>query len=178
MEECKAIYSHTTILGCNYRRRSTILSIMVSQSTRMEAFQFIHMKLCNDDKRVMFSIFGQYSLKRTIELDHSLLISFHGIRKSLIRSRTSEEIRTCMVRYDEELSLTDPWLCLIMSLQLLHYVVEIMLLKSLWFNDRFYSFLYSNALGLYNPKTFSTYIIQNGTKWSIRKACGRRVKWK
>jgi len=82
-------------------RRWTMLSITYCRSTQMEAFRFTHMKLQNDDMRVMFSIFGQYSSKSPIELDHSLLISFHGIQEGLIRSRTSEEIGTCMVRSDE-----------------------------------------------------------------------------
>ena len=68
---------------------------------------FTQMKLQNDDVRIMFSIFGQYSSKGLIELDTPLVTSFNDILECLIRPRIYEEIRACMeIRY-EEFSLTN-----------------------------------------------------------------------
>jgi len=51
----------------------------------VEYCQFTQMKLWNDDDmRTMFYVFGEYSSKGSIELDVSLVISFHDIIKNLI----------------------------------------------------------------------------------------------
>jgi hypothetical protein len=77
-----------TVYGVEYRCPST-------DST--ESVRFIQMKLMNnDDVRTMFSIFGQYSTRGTIELDASLVISVEQIQKSLIRPKKSEEIRALL----------------------------------------------------------------------------------
>jgi hypothetical protein len=53
----------------------------------------------------MLLIFCQYSSKEPIELDASLVRSFEDFQKSLIRLRSYEEIKTCMNRSHEDLSL-------------------------------------------------------------------------
>jgi len=46
------------------------------------------MKLRNDDMRTMFSTFGKYISKGTIDLDTFLVKSFEDIRESLIFLKT------------------------------------------------------------------------------------------
>jgi hypothetical protein len=67
------------------------------------------MKLQNDDNvKTMFSKVDHHSLKEPIELDASLVMSFQIIHESLIWPKTYEEIKVCMDRPDEDLSLVDP----------------------------------------------------------------------
>ena len=66
------------------------------------------MKLINDDDvRTMFSIFGQYSTRRLIELDASLVKSVEQIQKSLIPPRNYVQIRVVLDVLDEDISLVD-----------------------------------------------------------------------
>jgi len=66
------------------------------------------MKLMNDDDvRNMFSIFGQYNTRGSIELDASLGISVEHIKQSLIQSRNYKEIRALMDAPDEDINLDD-----------------------------------------------------------------------
>jgi hypothetical protein len=67
--------------------------------------RFDQMKLHNDDDvRTMFSIFA----KRPNKLDASLVRSFKDIRKSLIRIRNYEDIRSLMDILDIYVRLSDP----------------------------------------------------------------------
>jgi len=84
-----------------YRRPSTDSS---------ESLRFSRMKLKNnDDVRTVFSIFCQYSTRGPIEFDASLVRFVEEIRKSLIRTRTYEEIRALLEAPYEEFSLDDLW---------------------------------------------------------------------
>lgn len=85
-----------------------MLSIIVHQTSQMEAMRvenveyhgpsnisngsvwFTHMKLKKDNNvRIMFLIFGQYSSKEPIELDASMVRYFEDFQKSLIRLMTT-----------------------------------------------------------------------------------------
>jgi len=55
----------------------------------------------------MFLIFGEYSFKGPIELNAYLARPFKDIQKCFIRTKTYEEIMTCMLVSYEEVSLTD-----------------------------------------------------------------------
>lgn len=67
--------------------------------------QFNQMMLMNDDDvRTMFSIFGQYSTKGTIELESSLFRFIEENQKSLLRLRNNEDIRVLLEEPDEELN--------------------------------------------------------------------------
>jgi len=57
----------------------------------------------------MFSIFGQYSTRRLIELDASLVKSVEQIQKSLIPPRNYVQIRVVLDVLDEDISLVDMW---------------------------------------------------------------------
>jgi len=63
-----------------------VLSIVVRQSTQMDAF--ISPVRNSDDVIIMFSIVGLYDSKRLIELDATLMKYDHVIRASFIRSKT------------------------------------------------------------------------------------------
>ena len=71
---------------------------------------FAQMKLKNDnDVRTMFSIFSQHIIKGPIKIDTSLVRYVEDIQKSLIQLKDYKEIKNCMDRLDEDLSLVDPW---------------------------------------------------------------------
>jgi len=98
---------------------------------------FSRMKLVNDDDvRTMVSIFSQYSIKGSIELDTPLVRSVEEIQKSLIRLRNYEEIMALMKEPNEEISLADLWSIMfyfITCFMLLYYVVKInIFMVSLW----------------------------------------------
>jgi hypothetical protein len=85
--------------GVEYRRPST-------DSAR--SVRFSRMKLVNnDDVSVMFSIFGQYNTKGSIDLDASLVKSVEQIQKCLIRPRNYEEIRVLLDALHEDINLVD-----------------------------------------------------------------------
>jgi len=86
--------------GVEYRRPSTDSAGSV---------RFTRMKLINNDEmRTMFSIFGQFSTRGSIELDALLVRSVEKIHKSLIRSMNYEEIRALMDAPHEDINLDDP----------------------------------------------------------------------
>lgn len=93
------------------------------------SIRFTQMKHQNDDNlRIMFSIFDQHTLKGPIELDTSLVSSFKDIRERLNHPRTNEEIRVCIDRTCEDLSLADPLSC--MCFIMLLYVIN-----STWYSN-------------------------------------------
>jgi len=71
----------------NHRDTRRIHSVEYRRSSMdsNESAQFTLMKLWNNDEvRIMFSVFGQHSLKGPVELDVSLVISFQDICENLI----------------------------------------------------------------------------------------------
>ncbi|KEH32285.1 hypothetical protein MTR_4g119680 [Medicago truncatula] len=86
--------------GVEYRQPST---------DSVGSMRFSRMKLMNDDDvRTMFSIFGQYNTRGSIELDTSLVRSVEQIQKSLIRPRYYEEIRALLDAPHEDINLANP----------------------------------------------------------------------
>jgi len=71
------------------------------------SLRFSRMKLTNDDVRTMFSVCGQHSTRRPIEMDASLVRSAEQILKSLIWPKNYEEIRALLEPPHEEISLDD-----------------------------------------------------------------------
>ena len=67
------------------------------------------MKLIDDNNvKIMFVIFDQYSIKGLIELDDSFVRSVEQIQKSFICLRNYEETRALLDALDEDISLANP----------------------------------------------------------------------
>jgi len=80
----------------------------------------------DDDMRIMFSIFGKYGTRGSIELAASLDISVEQIQKSLIRPRNYEEIRALLEAPDEDIGLAYLWYVMfyIYTAEDLHHAVK------------------------------------------------------
>lgn len=65
----------------------------------------------NDNVGAMFSIFGHYRYKRSIELDITLVKSIDPIFSKLIQSKTFDKITMYMIESNEKSNLSLPLLC-------------------------------------------------------------------
>jgi len=127
-----------------------MLSIVVCQSTQMEASGSPDK---SQERRWCEShvfIFGHYSSKRPIDLDASLVRSFPNICESLIWLRSYEKIKVSMDKLYEEFNFSYPWFCL--CLVMLFYIgVETVIFNlcccfRIWFDDNLFVLLVLNTV--------------------------------